>query len=68
MKKLLLKIAYSILRHYEELPLGSEVELGGIISLRGQRFYITQMDLCHYSGGISTLSVDAREVMLYGGD
>lgn len=68
MKKLLLKIAYSILRRYGELPLGVGVDLGGVICFRGMRFYISDITLDILYNEDSSLRVKAKEVKLYGGD
>ena len=66
MKRLLLKVAYSVLDYYGELPLGTKVELGGIITFNGIRYCITDMHstICYGSG--SDLSINSKEVMLYG--
>lgn len=68
MKKLLLKIAYSILRRYGELPLGVEVDLGGIICFKGVRYYISDITLEILYSEDSSLRVKAKEVKFYGGD
>lgn len=54
MKRLLLKLAYSVLDYYGELPLGTKVELGGIITFNGIRYCITDMHstICYGSGVI----------------
>ena len=43
MKKLLLKIAYGILRLYKEAP--TSVELGNVILIRGNRYVVTDYDI-----------------------
>lgn len=45
MKKILLKLAYSIFRHYKEEPMSKELELGGILRLdNGKKYRIYTID------------------------
>lgn len=66
MKKLLIKLAYSVLDYCGEFPLGTKVELGGIITFNGIRYCINDMQLKVYDGSGSDLSINSTEVVLYG--
>ena len=47
MKKLLLKLAYAILRHYRVNPLNANV--GAELLLNDERFRVTRCNFVHYS-------------------
>lgn len=61
MKKLLLKLAYGILKMYKEKP--TNIELGGVILCGGNRFMVTDYSITRSCCGEYTLNLHARDML-----
>lgn len=67
MKKLLLRLAYGILKLYKEKP--TSADLGDVIIIRGKRFVVTNYTVTidhHEPAKAKVTAVDILEGMHYG--
>ena len=61
MKRLLLKLAYGILKIYKEKP--TSTDLGDVILIRGNRFVVTDYVITRELGGCDKVEVRARDML-----